>query len=138
MIDDMVVTLKKEQTDDDSKKEYCEVEMDLTEDKIKETQHNIKDLESKIADLEEDIKVTVDEIKALKDGIVALDRSVVAATEQRKEENAEFTELLANDSTAKELISFAKNRMNKFYNPKLYKPPPKRELTEEERITLNM
>merc|ERR1719463_835651 len=32
----------------------------------------------------------------------------------------------------------AKNRMNKFYNPKLYKPPPKRELTEEERITLNM
>merc|ERR1719316_73560 len=32
----------------------------------------------------------------------------------------------------------AKNRMNKFYNPKLYKPPPKRELSEEERITLNM
>merc|ERR1719265_1936947 len=29
------------------------------------------------------------------------------------------------------------NRLNKFYNPKLYKPPPKRELTEEERITLN-
>merc|ERR1719265_2051620 len=28
--------------------------------------------------------------------------------------------------------------MNKFYNPKLFKPPPKRELTEEERITLNM
>merc|ERR1719456_1824941 len=28
--------------------------------------------------------------------------------------------------------------MNKFYNPKMYKPPPKRELTEEERITLNM
>merc|ERR550537_1408768 len=28
--------------------------------------------------------------------------------------------------------------MNKFYNPKLYKAPPKRELTEEERITLNM
>merc|ERR1719235_967367 len=28
--------------------------------------------------------------------------------------------------------------MNKFYNPKMYKPPPKRELTEEERVTLNM
>merc|ERR1719379_2997362 len=28
--------------------------------------------------------------------------------------------------------------MQKFYNPKLYKPPPKRELTEEERITVNM
>merc|ERR1719271_2130748 len=28
--------------------------------------------------------------------------------------------------------------MNKFYNPKLYKPPPKRQLAEEERITVNM
>merc|ERR1740138_497112 len=28
--------------------------------------------------------------------------------------------------------------MNKFYNPKLYKAPPKRVLSEEERITLNM
>merc|ERR1719473_501079 len=28
--------------------------------------------------------------------------------------------------------------MNKFYNPKLYKAPPKRELSEEERISLNM
>merc|ERR1719502_1356579 len=30
----------------------------------------------------------------------------------------------------------AKNRMQKFYNPKLYKPPPKRELTAEEQATL--
>merc|ERR1719326_2020423 len=28
--------------------------------------------------------------------------------------------------------------MNKFYNPKLYKAPPKRELSEEERIAVNM
>merc|ERR1719272_2237903 len=28
--------------------------------------------------------------------------------------------------------------MQKFYNPSMYKAPPKRELTEEERITLNM
>merc|ERR550537_1771976 len=45
---------------------------------------------------------------------------------------------MASNTAAKELIGFAKNRMMKFYNPKLYKPPPKRELTEEERITLNM
>merc|ERR1712019_32761 len=29
-------------------------------------------------------------------------------------------------------------RMNKFYNPKMYKAAPKRELSEEERVTLNM
>merc|ERR1719359_2090340 len=27
--------------------------------------------------------------------------------------------------------------MNKFYNPKMYKAPPKRELSEDERITMN-
>merc|ERR1719439_407042 len=36
------------------------------------------------------------------------------------------------DTSAKELIGLAKNRLLKFYNPKLYKPAPKRELPEEE------
>jgi hypothetical protein len=30
------------------------------------------------------------------------------------------------------------NRLNKFYNPKLYKAPPKRVLSEEDQITVNM
>merc|ERR1719262_1162000 len=45
---------------------------------------------------------------------------------------------MASNNAAIQLIEMVKNRMNKFYNPKMYKPPPKRELTEEERITLNM
>merc|ERR1719161_2186737 len=75
---------------------------------------------------------------ALEEGIKALDKSVAEATEQRKEENAEYTELMASDGAAKEILGFAKNRLNKFYNPKLYKAPPKRKLSEEERITVNM
>merc|ERR1719377_382004 len=43
---------------------------------------------------------------------------------------------MASDSAAKEILGFAKNRLNKFYNPKLYKPPPKRELSDEDRATL--
>merc|ERR1712113_1150616 len=43
-------------------------------------------------------------------------------------------ELMASDSAAKELLHFAKNRLNKFYNPKLYKAPPKVELSKEDRI----
>jgi len=35
--------------------------------------------------------------------------------------------LTANDSAAKEVLLFAKNRLQKFYNPKLYKAPPARE-----------
>merc|ERR1719446_1275596 len=84
------------------------------------------------------IDTLAEEIKVLEEGIVALDKSVAEATEQRKEENSEYTALMAANTAAVELIGFAKNRLNKFYNPKMYKAPPKRELTEEERITLNM
>merc|ERR1719277_1428452 len=45
---------------------------------------------------------------------------------------------MASDTAAKELLGFAKNRLNKFYNPKLYKPPPKVELSAEERIEASM
>merc|ERR1719335_144261 len=41
---------------------------------------------------------------------------------------------MQNDAAAKELIEMAKNRMNKFYNPSMYKAPPKRELTMEEKM----
>merc|ERR1740121_843143 len=38
---------------------------------------------------------------------------------------------------AKELMLFAKNRLNKFYNPKLYKAAPKRESSAGDRIYEN-
>jgi len=78
------------------------------------------------------------EIAALEDGIVKLDREVAEATMQRKDEHADFEAQMASNNAVIQLIEMAKNRMQKFYNPKLYKPPPKRELSEEERITLNM
>merc|ERR1719301_88313 len=82
------------------------------------------------------IATLASEIKALTEGIEALDKEVAEATEQRKEENEEYTSTMAANSAAVELIGMAKNRMQKFYNPKLYKPPPKRELTEAEQAEL--
>merc|ERR1719230_2335806 len=134
----MVGLLKTEQVDDEQKKEYCEKEFDTTEDKIKDTTRTIGDLEAKMADEKETIASLADDIKALQDGIAALDKQVAEATQQRKEENAEFTETLAANNAAIQLIEMAKNRMNKFYNPKLYKAPPKKKLTEAERIEQNM
>jgi len=136
MIDEMVKTLGAEQQDDDDKKEYCNGAFDAADDKKKSLERAVGDLEKAIAKGKEEIAAHAEEIKALEAGIAALDKSVAEATEQRKEENAEFTELMANDAAAKELLGFAKNRLNKFYNPKLYKAPPKRELSEEERITV--
>merc|ERR1719235_978550 len=130
--------LKKEQVHDDEKKAHCEDSIDKTEDKIKELELSVSDLGKAIADAKESIATLTEEIENLSDGIKALDKQVEEATEQRKEEHADNTETLTNDNAAKELIGIAKNRMNKFYNPKLYKPPPKRELSEEERIAVNM
>merc|ERR550537_1562995 len=138
MIDDMVTLLGKEQVDDDNKKEYCTIQFDMTDDKKKDLERTISDLEKSIADGKELVTTVTSEIDALKEGILKLDREVAEATTIRKEEHADFAAELTANKAASDIIDFAKNRMNKFYNPKLYKPPPKRELTEEERITLNM
>jgi len=132
MIDNMVAVLKKEQNDDNDKKEYCAMQLDHSDDKKKGLERSVSDLETAIAKGKEAIATLSDEIKALEDGIKALDKSVAEATEQRKEENEDFTSLMASDAAAKQLLDFAKNRLNKFYNPKLYKAP-KRELTDMDR-----
>merc|ERR1719387_2009730 len=84
------------------------------------------------------IKTLAEEIAALEAGIKALDKSVAEATEQRKAEHVDFAELMANDGAAKQVLGWAKNRLNKFYNPKLYKAPPKRDLSAEDSIVVSM
>merc|ERR1719473_1688492 len=119
----MVVQLKNEQSEDDQKKEYCNTEFDKTEDKKKTLTNEASDLETTIDDETESISNLKTEIEALDDGIRALDKEVEEATETRKEEHEDFTETLAANTAAVDLLKFAKNRLNKFYNPKLYKPP---------------
>merc|ERR1719352_763866 len=138
MIDDMVTLLKKEQTTDNDKKEYCETLIDKTEDNLKQLELSVSDLGKAIADYKERIATLTEEIEALEDGIKSLDKQVAEATADRKEEHEENVATVTNDNAAKEIIGIAKNRLNKFYNPKLYKAPPKRQLSEEERITVNM
>jgi len=138
MIDTMVAELKAEQQDDTDKLEYCKSQLDLSDDKKKSLERAVSLLEKDIAKAKELIATLTDEIAALTAGIVALDKSVAEATENRKEENEEFKALMAADTAAKELLAFAKNRLNKFYNPDLYVAPPKRELSAGDRIYENM
>merc|ERR1719323_2367944 len=137
MIDDMVALLAKEQSDDDDKKEYCADQFDVSDDKKKAVTRAIAGEDSAIASAKEAIATLTSEIAALQAGIAALDKSVAEATAQRKDENAECKALIASDGAAQELLAFAKNRLNKFYNPKLYKPPPAAELSAEDRIYSN-
>jgi len=121
-----------------TKKEYCGLQLDQADDKKKATERSLEGLENSIATATEASNTLKDEIKALEMGIKSLDKSVMEATEQRKAENGEYKELMASDASAKQVLHWAKNRLNKFYNPKMYKPPAQRELSAQDRITENM
>merc|ERR1719436_125928 len=138
MIDELVANLKKEQQDDDGKKVYCEEEFDKSDDKKKILENSIADSEAAIAEMQGAIATLTDEIAALESAIKSLDKAVADATELRKTEHADYQTLMTDDTNAKEVLLWAKNRLNKFYNPKMYKAPPKRELTAEESVTVGM
>jgi|EP00927_Polykrikos_kofoidii_P081946 hypothetical protein len=122
MIDSMVDELKAEQTEDENKKEYCGTQLDSSDDKRKSLERDVKDSDTIIADTREKLATIESEIKTILGGINELDKSVAEASEQRKEEHEAYLELVSSNAAATELLGFAKNRLQKFYNPKLHVP----------------
>jgi len=134
MIDDMVVLLGKQQTEDEKQKTYCEDEFDKAADEEAASKTKLTETDAKLAELTDTIGTLMEEISGLGASIAALDKSVADATEQRKEEHATYVETMQMNEAAMGLVEKAKNRMQKFYNPTLYKAPPKTEATMEEKI----
>jgi len=128
MIDALMAELKKDQADDDAKKAYCEDQFDISDDKKKGLEQDMSDLDAQISNGEETMSTLKSELADLTTEIKALDSQVAEATKARTEEHADFVETLAGNKAAKELLSFAMNRLNKFYRPNLYKAPPKVEV----------
>jgi hypothetical protein len=138
MIDEMVALLGDEQKADDEKKAYCLSELDKAEDEKKILLQTGADLEKAIEEAKESIATLTDELAALAAGIKKLDAEVAEATSMRQAEHTQYVDTMAADNAAKELIGMAKNRLAKFYDPKLYKAAPKRELSAEERVSVSM
>merc|ERR1719159_2106402 len=123
MIDGMNEVLEGEQVADDKQDVWCLAELDKAKEEAKATEEDIGDLSAGIDSQRDSIETTASEIAALKKGLEDLDKSVAEATEQRKDEHAEYVEETAANQAALELLGMAKNRLNKFYNPTLYKAP---------------
>mmetsp|Transcript_40416 Transcript_40416/g.85388 ORF Transcript_40416/g.85388 Transcript_40416/m.85388 type:complete len:658 (+) Transcript_40416:95-2068(+) len=121
LIDNMMSSLKKEQGEDDSKKEYCASELDKAEDEAKEHENDVKGLKAKIEQLKDAASAVKAEIADLEAGIKSLDEAVAEATEQRKKEHDHYTKTAAQNQGALELLEMAKNRLNKFFNPEVAK-----------------
>merc|ERR1719473_495901 len=78
MIDELVSALQKEQAEDDGKKDWCEAELDKTEDSKKGLLQDEADLETAIEDAKESISTLKVEIEALDDGIRELAKESIS------------------------------------------------------------
>jgi len=134
MVDDMVGVLMTQQKDDLKQKDFCIAELTKSEKAMADTQDKLSSLGSTIEEMTDAIADATSTIADLTDSIKALDKDVAVATENRKEEHAEYLETLKLTETAIELLGKAKNRLNKFYNPSVYKAPPKKEMSMEDKI----
>merc|ERR1719235_707394 len=92
MIDDMVVLLGKDQTDDDKSKTFCEDELEKTADEQKAATEKKAQVEAVIGEATDAVSQLADEIAQLETDIKDLDKAVAQATEQRKEEHESFLE----------------------------------------------
>merc|ERR1719440_2603490 len=134
MINGMVDVLHEEQRDDDTQKTFCDSDIEKSTREKKDTEEAVAASQAFIEETTAESAATGEEIATLQKEIKALDKSVAEATEQRKEEHAEFLVFQQQTNAALQLIDKAKNRLMKFYKPAFYKAAPTKELTEEEEI----
>merc|ERR1719498_2015201 len=121
MVDGMIVLEEEEQEGDDHQKPWCNGEFEKEDRAEKSEKSEIASLDAEMLEEADAIAGLEEEIKALQDEIAGLDKTVAQATEQRKEEHAEYQETLSLTKTAIELIGKAKNKLLKFYQPALHK-----------------
>jgi len=136
MIDDMVKLLQKEQKDDSTHRDWCNGEFDQSGDEKKDLSLKVEALVSSISELRDEIASLAGSIGNAKGRIADIDTSVAEATAQRKQEHAEYTQMVQLNQAAIQLIFKAKNKLQKFYNPGQYVDNSTRELTREEQLAV--
>jgi hypothetical protein len=129
MIDGMVAVLTEEQKDDDTQKAFCDQDIAKSQVEQKDTEEAVAASEAFVEETTAESAATAEEIAELQKEIKTLDKAVAEATEQRKEEHAEFLVFQQQSNAALQLIDKAKNRLMKFYRPTMYKEAPTKELT---------
>jgi len=134
MIDDMIKLLGADQADDAKQKGWCEDELEKSADEKKAAETMLSANEAQTTETTDAKDAVTEEIATLMQEIKDLDKAVAEATEQRKEEHADYVTSTQLSEAALQLLGKAKNRMQKFYNPTLYKAPPKTEMTMEAKI----
>jgi len=119
MIDDMVVILKQEGENDVKVREDCNNSFNDAAAEEKELNHDIEGLTAEIEDQAGVVAAQADIIKKSVQEIADAKEAMAQATEQRKEDNAEFVVAVDLNNQAVQLIQKAKDKLNSYYNPQL-------------------
>lgn len=122
MIDDMVVLLKEEYKTDLATRDTCTEDLNTAASEKKEAEHAISGLTAEIEELAGSIKTQAGLIEKAESEVKAAKQAMSEASEQRKEENAEFITAVDLNNQAVKLIQLAKDKLNTFYNPDLVTP----------------
>jgi len=134
MIDGMVTLLGKENGEDAKQKAWCESEFEKSADEDAAAKSKMSAISAEIGEISDEIAELSEAINTLTGEVAELDKAVADATASRKADHAAFVESQQLGEVAIGLIYKASQRLQKFYNPTLYKAAPKTEMTMEEKI----
>jgi len=115
MIEKMVTDLEKEQADEVKHKDYCQEELHQNDKDKFSTENEIEDLGAKINDLASSIDTFKDEISALDASVADMRLQMQRANENRKAENYEFQNVVADQRATQVILKKALDRLQKFY-----------------------
>eukprot|EP00929_Paragymnodinium_shiwhaense_P057190 TRINITY_DN2861_c0_g1_i1.p1 TRINITY_DN2861_c0_g1~~TRINITY_DN2861_c0_g1_i1.p1 ORF type:complete len:718 (-),score=350.64 TRINITY_DN2861_c0_g1_i1:136-2289(-) len=123
-MDKMTAELKEQQKAEFEKKEFCEKELDETEDSLKVKSQEKSDLEATQLNLENNIEQLTTEIEALKSDYKDMQVAMKRAGEDRKGENAVFQQSISDQRATISILNKALARLKQFYQPALVQQEP--------------
>jgi len=121
LVTKMVDILMKEQAADDSTKERCEKETRKTASEAKVIERDLSDMDKAMDEGKAKMEEIKEQVAVVSKGITELDQMVAEATQQRRNEHAEFVQVRASNGAAEHLLKKAKQRLMTFYNKRLAK-----------------
>lgn len=119
MMDKMVAELKKQQKEEVEKHDTCNKDIDENEDETRVKDKKKEDLVALIKDLEAQIKQLTKDIEDLNASIAWAQVELKRASEDRKAENKEFQQVVADQRATVAILNKALDRLKSFYAPKL-------------------
>merc|ERR1719161_1560262 len=115
-MDDLVALLKTQQADEVKKNDWCKDELQENEMNTLKKEDEQADLEAKIENLKSSVKTFGEEIKAANAAIEQAHVDLQSASMDRKAENMDFQKVVADQTTTREILLKALDKLASFYD----------------------